>query len=79
MENIGNILRPSRLTEPPEVAIIKQFVDNKYHRPVHVLIQPKQITIIAPGAALAGSLRMDLTELQKLCQTNKRLTIRISQ
>jgi hypothetical protein len=44
---------------------------------VGVTMQATQIVVMVKGASLAGALRMRLHELQTLCQTDKRLVIRI--
>lgn len=75
---IGNLLPRGRYDEPPEVRLIKDFVQEKYRQPVGVTVQPNQLIIQVKSAALAGALRMHLHELQELCQTTKRLVIRIS-
>ena len=77
MDDLGDILSRKRFTEPPEIKIIKQFVLEKFDEDVAITVKPKQIIIDAPNAALAGSLRMHLYELQKLCKTDKRLVLRI--
>ena len=76
-DSISDILGKKQFEEPPEVEIIKHFVQEKFQSPVSVTIQTHQIVIGVSGAALAGSLRMYLHELQALCQTDKRLVIRI--
>lgn len=74
---LGDILPHNRFEEPPEVQIIKSFMEENYRQQVGVLVQPGQIIIQVRGAALAGTLRMRLHELQELCQTDKRLIIRM--
>jgi hypothetical protein len=74
---IGDLLDTSRFEEPPEVRVIKDFVTEKFQATPHVTVQQTQIIIGVPSAALAGALRMHLHQLQQLCQTEKRLVIRI--
>lgn len=74
---IGDLLPKGRYQEPPEVRIIKDFVQDKYKQAVQVSVQPAQIIIQVKGAALAGALRPELYQLQELCQTEKRLVLRI--
>lgn len=75
---LGDLLNKSQFEEPPEIRIIKQFVEEKFNSTPTVIIKENQIIIGVNGAALAGSLRMQLHKLQELCQTKKRLIIRIS-
>ena len=76
--SVADILGSRNYDEPPEVQIIKDFVQVKFKSPAAVTIREHQIIITVQGAALAGSLRMHLHELKKMCRTEKRLVIRIS-
>jgi hypothetical protein len=76
-QSLADLLPHGRYDEPPEVQIIKEFVQEKFHRPVQVTLQQNQILIQVQGSALAGALRTHLHELQELCQTDKRLVLRI--
>lgn len=77
-DSIGDLLPKKRYDEPPEIGIIKKYVSEQYEVVPSVSVHDKQIVIGVPNSALAGSLRMQLHELQKLCQTNKRLVLHIS-
>jgi hypothetical protein len=59
-------LLANKWEEPAEMSTIKDFVRKKYNAQVS-----------APNAALAGTLRMNISELQKTLNTEKRLVIRI--
>jgi hypothetical protein len=76
-DSLADILGNRSYNEPPEVAAIKKFVREKYKSDVAITIRDQQIIIVVQGAALAGTLRMHLHELKKLCQTEKRLVLRI--
>lgn len=77
-ESLGDLLAKKNLEEPDEVLIIKNFLRENYKATCQVVISPRQIVIVVQGAALAGTLRMQLHKLQALCQTQKRLVIRIN-
>ncbi len=77
-DSIADILGGRAPKEPEEIRIIKNFIQDKFKSKANVTIQDRQIVIIVKGAALAGTLRMHLHELKKLCQTEKRLVIRIN-
>lgn len=77
-EDIASILGSRNFEEPEEVRVIKNFVRQKFKSDAAVAIRERQIIITVKGAALAGTLRMHAYELKKLCQTEKRLVIRIS-
>jgi hypothetical protein len=76
-ESIGDLLPQDRFHEPPEVQVIKSFVLEHFRQPVSVTVQPTQLVIHVKSAALAGALRVHLHTLKQLCQTEKRLLIRI--
>ncbi len=77
MTNSISDIMANKWEEPPEIKIIKDYVRLKFQATVGVTLQDKQIIINAPGAALAGSLRMHIHELQKQLKTDKKLLIRI--
>lgn len=76
-DSLGDILGRERFVEPPEVGVIKSFLKENFESGCRITVQPRQIIISVQGASLAGALRMRLHELQTLCQTQKRLIIRI--
>lgn len=75
--SLADLLGKRDFEEPPEVVTIKNYVRDKYRVEVGVMVQPNQIIINTPGAALAGSLRMDLHRLKGILETERRLVIRI--
>ncbi len=75
--SLGDLLQPDKFKEPPEVQIIKDFIIQNFQQTPVVGVLPGQITISIKGAALAGTLRMRLPELKALCNTDKKLIIRI--
>lgn len=77
-ESIGELLAKKDLNEPDEVKVIKLFLREHYRATCQVAINQRQIVITVKGASLAGAIRMRLHELQTLCQTDKRLVLRIT-
>lgn len=77
MDRLKDILLPKRFQEPSEVKVIKDYIRKNFKAKATITVGPKQITIGVSSAALAGALRMQLHQLQKLCETDKRLVIRI--
>ena len=75
MRSLAEVLSKKHFDEPPEVKIIKKYVRDKFQEDVVINVKPKQIMIVAPNAALAGTLRMHLNELTELCKTSKRFMI----
>lgn len=76
-DSLADIMNKERFVEPDEVLIIKNYLMENYEAGCRIEIQPNQIIINVQGASLAGTLRMKLHELQALCNTKKRLVIRI--
>lgn len=77
-DSLADLLGKRNFEEPPEVRIIKEFVRKRFNADVSVNLQQSQIIISVSGSSLAGALRMHLHELKKLCETEKRLVIRIT-
>ena len=76
-DSLADLLAKKDLGEPTEVLVIKTFLQDNYKTTCQITIQQNQIVISVKGASLAGALRMRLHELQTLCQTDKRLVLRI--
>lgn len=77
IKSIGDLLPKDKFQEPQEIRIIKNFVQEKYGYTPEIAIQTNQIMIGVNSASLAGTLRMDLHKLSKLCETDKRLVIKL--
>jgi hypothetical protein len=75
MDNLSDILSRKGLHEPPEIKIIKDFVFKKYSESVSVKVDINKIIIFASSSALASSIRMNIPEIQKACDTDKRIAI----
>jgi hypothetical protein len=76
-ESLGDLLAGKKMNQPAEIAIIQDFVEKRFHSKPEVMVQEKQVLISVRGAALAGALQPHLSELKDICQTDKRLVIRI--
>lgn len=74
---LSDLLADKFDTEPPEMKVIKDYVQTHFKESVAVTIREKQIIINTRSSALAGALRPHLYELTRLCKTKKRLTVRI--
>lgn len=77
MDSVQDILERKDFTEPPEVAVIKQYVQTEFQIAVSVLMRERNIVVIVPSAALANTLRLRSPALRRLCRTDKRLIFRI--
>ncbi len=76
-DSLRDLLARKELGEPSEVIVIKTFLKDNYRAECKITIAERQIVIAVQGASLAGAVRMRLHELQALCQTDKRLVLRI--
>lgn len=76
-DSLGDILQRYQPPEAPEIEMIKQFIERHYRAAASVSLLDHSIIITVSSAALAGALRPRLHELQALCQTDKRLVLRI--
>lgn len=80
MDDLQNILaRRARPAEPPEMIIIKEFMEQRFATTPVVAMNQREIIIGVKSSALAGALRPYLLDLQRLCDTDRRLIIRIQQ
>ena len=76
-ESLADLLGKRDFEEPPEVAAIKKYIQDKYNAEVAVTMQTNQIIITVRSAALAGTLRLELHRLKAILETERRLMIRI--
>lgn len=77
MESMQSLLAGRGMIQPPEVKLIQDFVEQKFKTIPQVTVSEKQIVIGVKSSALAGALRPMLYQIQELCNTDKRLLIRI--
>jgi hypothetical protein len=78
MDNIKNLISQRNLNEPPEIKLIKDYVQTNFKSSVDIAIRNDQIIINAPGAALAGALRLKIMDIQEVSLSDKRISIHIS-
>ncbi len=76
-ESLGDLLAKKNLREPAEILVIRTFLHENYQTDCQITTSQRQIVIAVKGASLAGTIRTRLHELQELCQTDKRLVLRI--
>ena len=77
MDSLSNILSGKDFDEPPEMANIKKYVQDKFQAKVGVQVRERDIVVIVPNSALANTLRLCGPDLKRRCQIDKRLTFRI--
>lgn len=76
-KSIKDILSGTSFSEPEEIRIIKNYITEHYQSESTVTIRQKDIVITVGSGALASTLRSQLRDLQTLCNTDKKLIIRI--
>lgn len=64
--------------EPAEIKIIKDYVKSEFNSLVEVIIRDKDIVMTVDSSSLANTLLLRGPQIKKLCQTDKKLTFRIS-
>jgi hypothetical protein len=74
---LGDLLSRKNYEEPPEIKLIKEFVQSAIGVIPRVKITPETYILTLPSAAGAGALRAHLFKLQQELGGNKRILIRI--
>ena len=77
MDSIGDLLDSFKREEPPEVALLKQYISDSFAAEAVISVQDKTIVITVRSASLANALRLRTTALRNACDTTKRLIFRI--
>jgi hypothetical protein len=77
MDSLFSILSSKDFDEPPEITSIKKYVLDEFKVDVGVQVRERDIIVMVPNAALAGTLRLRGPEMKRRCQLDKRLTFRI--
>lgn len=78
MDNLADLLAKHRKDEPPEIRVIKDYVQRHFQETVNVMVRERDIVITVRSSALAGTLRMRSVELTRLANIpDKRLVFRV--
>lgn len=75
MDNISSLLAQKNLSEPPEIKVIKDYVFKKYGVDISVRVDNNKVIIYANNSALASSIRMNIPDIKKVCNNDKRIVI----
>ncbi len=76
---LSDILADRFEEEPHEIVVIKTYIRDNFNETVAVSTRGNQIIIMTRSSALAGAIRPHLYKLAKVCETPKRLMIRVGQ
>ncbi len=77
MDSLGDVVQRKNIQEPPQVAALKKYVQDNHNATITVKIAPKYYLITAPGASLAGTLRLETAQIVEECSLDKRLVIHV--
>lgn len=76
-DSIQTILGGQKWAPPPVLQAIKDYVKAHFDSEVQVGLRDKDILIIAPNSALAGTLRLHMEDIKAAVKTDKKLVIRL--
>lgn len=77
-DSIKELLGKRSASEPPEFAVIRSFVEERFSIVPTLSISSKTITVGVPSGAIAGNLRLSLHELKEKLGGERRVIIRIN-
>jgi hypothetical protein len=78
MDSLFDLLANRDLDEPPEMRLIKDYVNKHFKESVGVTAHDREVIITVRSSALAGALRTHTPQLQALLDdTTKRLIFRV--
>lgn len=77
-DSLKDLLSKKKFDAPDEIAVIKNFVQEKFGEIPTIKLTSSGIIIIVNNASLAGALRYELHNLKSQLKTKKKLFIRIS-
>lgn len=76
-QSLEDLLKNRSFDEPPEIAVVKRFVEEKFKQTPAVAVSQTEIIIGVKSSALAGALRPLLPQLKERLDSSKKLRIRI--
>jgi len=77
MDSLQDIIAQYGPAEQPELLAVKRYVDEHYHTAVSAAFSGESLVVTVPSAALANTLRMQITAIRAVCNTDKRIVFRI--
>lgn len=76
-DSLQTILGNQDWAPPAELKAIKDYVKEHFNSEVQVGLRDKDIIILVPNSALAGTLRLHIEDIRSYAKTSKKLVIRI--
>lgn len=77
MDSISDLLQSKRPQEPPQLLALRDYVEKHHSSKSQTGISQLGYSLTVPSAPLASTLRMELPQIQKECNLDKKLFIRI--
>ena len=77
MDNLQDLLGKYNRKEPSEISALKQYIHDQFHSDASIGLQGETIVITVHSAALANTLRFQLSKMQAIADTEKRIILRI--
>jgi hypothetical protein len=77
MDNLGDLLAKRAPKEPPEIAAIKLYIQEKLKSSSKVSFQGEAIVVTVASASLANTLRYHASKIRVAAGTEKQLIFRI--
>jgi len=77
MDSLHDLLGKYAPREPAEMRTIKTYIDEHFHMTAGVAVTDTTIVVTVSSAALANTLRYRMHELRRLCDTSKKIILRI--
>lgn len=77
MDNLQDLLGKYSRKEPREITALKQYIHEQYQSEASVGFQGEAIVVTVHSAALANTLRYQMTKLKSVAETKKRIILRI--
>lgn len=78
MESLADLLGKRLPEEPNELKAIKKFISDTFNAQAAIALKNDKLVITVSSAALANTLRLRTLQIQKECNTTKRLVFRIA-
>lgn len=77
MDQLSDLLRNIKPTEPPQIQAMKDYVRNHHNVSVKIAVTNLGYSMTVPTGIIASQLQMEIPKIQQECDLDKKLFIRI--
>jgi hypothetical protein len=77
MDSLKDLLTHKNLDEPTEITALRHYCEDNFSFTPKISIKNDCLWVIVPNGILATELRMRIKEIQRRCQTTKKIVFRI--